>query len=48
MPLDEIQRRAVLAAIDQAGGNMTKAARALGISRSTLYVKIGQIKGSGP
>ncbi|HJW25099.1 MAG TPA: sigma-54-dependent Fis family transcriptional regulator [Rhodocyclaceae bacterium] len=42
--LDEMARQAVLAAIANANGNMSLAARALGISRSTLYVKLAAIR----
>jgi len=42
--LEEMQRQAVLAAIANAYGNMSMAARALGISRSTLYVKLAAIR----
>jgi DNA-binding NtrC family response regulator len=38
-PLDEITARYVAAAVEAAGGNMRKAARALKISPSTLYAK---------
>jgi len=36
------ERAAILDAISDAGGNMTEAARRLGISRSTLYLKLDQ------
>lgn len=42
--LDELERHAVTSAIARSGGNMSQAARSLGISRSTLYVKLAAIK----
>lgn len=42
--LEDLERQAILAAISNAKGNMTRAARALGISRSTLYVKLGALR----
>lgn len=38
--LEDVEREAVRAAIEHANGNLSKAARALGIARSTLYVKL--------
>lgn len=38
--LDEIGRRAALCALDATGGNVSAAARQLGISRNTLYRKL--------
>jgi transcriptional regulator of acetoin/glycerol metabolism len=35
--LDEIEKRAIAATLDQCGGNVSAAARKLGISRSTLH-----------
>lgn len=42
--LEEMERQAILDAIANAQGNMSMAARALGISRSTLYVKLAAIR----
>jgi sigma-54 dependent transcriptional regulator, acetoin dehydrogenase operon transcriptional activator AcoR len=42
--LVEMERQAVRAAISTAQGNLSMAARALGISRSTLYVKLAAIR----
>nr|WP_244145341.1 sigma-54-dependent Fis family transcriptional regulator [Paraburkholderia mimosarum] len=42
--LKEIERQAILDAIAKAHGNMSMAARTLGISRSTLYVKMAAIR----
>ncbi|MBW7902705.1 MAG: sigma-54-dependent Fis family transcriptional regulator [Rhodocyclaceae bacterium] len=41
--LDEIGRQAALCALDAAGGNVSAAARQLGISRNTLYRKLGRL-----
>ncbi|HEX7809283.1 MAG TPA: sigma-54 dependent transcriptional regulator, partial [Thermoanaerobaculia bacterium] len=43
-PLDEMIAAYVKAAVDAAGGNMRKAARALAISPSTLYARLGERK----
>jgi DNA-binding NtrC family response regulator len=42
--LDEMERQAILGAIANANGNISMAARTLGISRSTLYVKLATIR----
>ncbi|WP_454754234.1 sigma-54-dependent Fis family transcriptional regulator [Cupriavidus necator] len=42
--LEEMERQAILDAIANAHGNMSMAARTLGISRSTLYVKLASIR----
>ncbi len=39
-PLEEMERRYILKAIDACGGNKTKAARVLGIGRKTLYRRL--------
>lgn len=39
-PLEDLERRAILAALENAHGNKVAATRALGISRSTLYRKM--------
>jgi two-component system repressor protein LuxO len=39
LSLDELERVAIEAAIDNAGGSLPSAAKALGISPSTLYRK---------
>ena len=50
--LEEMERAAIDAAVASAGGNLSMAARNLGISRSTLYVKLAAIRsrsqGAGP
>ena len=40
MTLDQIERMAIHAAIERCGGNITKAAKALDVSPSTLYRKL--------
>ncbi len=42
--LEEMERQAILNAIADSHGNMSMAARTLGISRSTLYVKLAAIQ----
>ena len=41
--LDEISRQAAMRALEAAGGNISSAARQLGISRNTLYRKLGRM-----
>ncbi len=43
--LEEVEREAIQLAITRANGNLSRAARSLGIARSTLYVKLAAIKG---
>jgi len=45
--LAEIERMSVLRAIEESGGDKQKAARLLGISRTTLYRKLNEYKLSG-
>ncbi|HEB51839.1 MAG TPA: sigma-54-dependent Fis family transcriptional regulator, partial [bacterium] len=40
LPLKEVERRAIAAALSACGGDKAKAARALGISRTALYDKL--------
>jgi transcriptional regulator of acetoin/glycerol metabolism len=42
IPMAELERRAILHAYDHTGGNATKASKLLGISRATLYRRLGQ------
>lgn len=42
LPLDELERRHILRALDILGGNKTQAARVLGLDRRTLYRKLAQ------
>jgi transcriptional regulator of acetoin/glycerol metabolism len=41
--LDAISAQAIMRALDAAGGNISSAARQLGISRNTLYRKLGRM-----
>ncbi|MCB9569551.1 MAG: helix-turn-helix domain-containing protein [Myxococcales bacterium] len=43
--LEAIEARAVEAAVEAAGGNLSAAARSLGIARSTLYRRLRRRKG---
>ena len=43
--LEDLEQQAILAAVANAGGNISQAARTLGISRSTLYVKLASLRG---
>ena len=40
LPLDEVERRAIIHALEVTGGNISAAAQALGIVRNTLYRKM--------
>ena len=40
VPLDELERRAIVAALERTHGNVKEASTALGIDRSTLYDKL--------
>jgi len=42
LPLDELERRAILRALHEAGGDKLSAARLLGIGKTTLYRKLKQ------
>ena len=42
LPLDELERRAILRALREAGGDKLAAARLLGIGKTTLYRKLRQ------
>jgi two-component system, NtrC family, response regulator AtoC len=42
LPLNELERRAILSMLNQTGGDKQKAARALGIGKTTLYRKLKQ------
>jgi DNA-binding NtrC family response regulator len=45
LPLDELERRAILRALQESGGDKLAAARVLGIGKTTLYRKLKQYKG---
>ena len=45
--IDEIERRAIEATLDYTGGDKTRAARALGIGRKTLYRKLEAYRNGG-
>jgi sigma-54 dependent transcriptional regulator, acetoin dehydrogenase operon transcriptional activator AcoR len=40
VPLAEVEKRAILTAIDRCGGSVSKAAEALGVSKVTIYAKL--------
>ena len=42
LPLEELERRAILRALREAGGDKLAAARMLGIGKTTLYRKLKQ------
>ena len=42
LPLEELERRAILNTLRQTGGDKQAAARALGIGKTTLYRKLKQ------
>lgn len=42
--MDDVEKKAILRAIEQANGNKSKAAELLGIPRSTFYVKLARYK----
>ncbi|MFI5402681.1 MAG: sigma 54-interacting transcriptional regulator [Planctomycetota bacterium] len=48
VPLSELERRAIAHALKVTGGNVTRAARALGIGRATMYRKLDRFKMAGP
>ena len=45
--MDEIERRAILEALDRTGGNRTQAAESLGIGLRTLQRKLKEYKLAG-
>jgi len=48
VPLEELERRAILHALKVTKGNVTRAARALGIGRATMYRKLERLKTPTP
>jgi two-component system response regulator HydG len=47
MPLEEVEKRSILEAINACGGNKSEAARRLGITRKTLRKKLDKYEKSG-
>jgi DNA-binding NtrC family response regulator len=47
LPLDEMERRAILRALREAGGDKLAAARLLGIGKTTLYRKLKEYEAHG-
>jgi two-component system response regulator HydG len=47
MPLDEVEKRSILEAINTCGGNKSEAARRLGITRKTLRKKLDKYESAG-
>ena len=47
LSLDELERRACSEALQRCGGNVTRAAQALGVAKNTLYAKMRRF-GLGP
>ncbi len=45
LPLDEVEKRSILEALDACGGNKSEAARRLGITRKTLRKKLEKYEG---
>src|ERR1700757_287066 len=46
--LREAERQAILTQVRDCDGNLTQAARRLGIARSTLYLRLPQKRGGAP
>jgi two-component system, NtrC family, response regulator HydG len=44
VPLEEVERTAILETLEQVGGNKSAAARKLGITRKTLHKKLQKYK----
>ncbi|MCC6876304.1 MAG: sigma-54-dependent Fis family transcriptional regulator [Sandaracinaceae bacterium] len=44
LPLRELERRAIRRAIEATGGNVTEAARLLGIGRATIYRRLAELE----
>jgi two-component system, NtrC family, response regulator HydG len=47
-PLDEVEKKAILKALEETGGNKTQAARVLGIGLRTLHRKLKQYENGQP
>jgi two-component system response regulator HydG len=48
LSLPNLERRHTLRALEQLGGNMTRAAKLLGIDRATLYRRLKRYEGAKP
>ena len=48
LPLAEVEKRAILLAIDRSGGSVSRAAEALGVSKVTVYAKLRSRGGCAP
>ncbi len=48
LPLEQLERRAILRALREAGGDKLAAARLLGIGKTTLYRKLKQYDSEAP
>ncbi len=46
LPLEEVEKRSILEALEATGGNKSEAARRLGITRKTLRKKLEKYEGS--
>jgi DNA-binding NtrC family response regulator len=47
MTVDEAEQKLIMATLDSAGGNKTRAAEMLGISLKTLHNKLNRFKEAG-
>jgi len=47
LTIDELERRAILRAVQLCGGSAAQAARALGISEATIYRKLKAYRAAG-
>jgi DNA-binding NtrC family response regulator len=46
LDLDELERSLILRALEKSGGNVTRAARLLGLTRRTLQYRLEKIQGA--
>jgi len=47
MTVDEAEQKLIVATLESAGGNKTRAAEMLGISLKTLHNKLNKMRGAG-